>query len=144
MMSPQDDELPGRLTSSEVDEAWAAVMDRASDMLPMLKSCDLGMTISRAATSLGMKSSQELRRLLVARRLPPYKELRNWCYVVQLTDYVHAEDASLCGWVLRRGSSTSTYYELVSETTGRTWSQVRGRGDRWVRALALQAWTRWL
>lgn len=59
-----EQELAIEMTSEAVNRAWASVMDRGRDLLPLFDGCDLGLTITVAAHALG------LRALLVTTRRP--------------------------------------------------------------------------
>lgn len=118
---------------------WTATMERGRDILPLFEDCRLGLLVSDAARSLGLRDRDDLHKMLANRRLPPFKSFRNWCYVVWLADHF-ANGNALADWALRRGDAPSAYYELVRQTTGRTWTEVKANGAKWVRAMALSVW----
>lgn len=70
------------LSSADIGRAWNDTMRRSGDLLRLFDPCDLGLLITRIALALGLKDKNELQRLLRFRRLPPFKLLRNWYYVI--------------------------------------------------------------
>ena len=123
-----------------VTQQWEWVMERGRDLVPLFDKCKMGLTITVVARAMGLRDKSALKHLLVARRLPPFKLFRNWCYVVQLVDRFSSTRETLGGWVEHRGLATSTYYDLINRSTARTWKEVQANGSVWARAKALEAW----
>jgi hypothetical protein len=110
--------------------------------LPSLwASVDLTLSSRRAAAALGVRNSDALRDWLRERRLPPYRTLRDWFYVVRLVEL--AEYGSLAQWALRDARDPATYYHFVERVTGMTWGTVRRGGVRSIRGRALDVWRPW-
>lgn len=126
--------------------AWELVMDRYRDLVTLFQGCQLGLLISGASRTLGLQDKAALRRVLENRRLPPFRSLRDWCYVVHLLDQfsrAYADDTLGC-WALRRGEDPRAYYRLVKRTTGHHWKEVQSMGGAWARATALSVWAPYL
>lgn len=126
-------------TFDDASDEWTETMERGREILPLFEDCRLGLLVSDAARSLGLRDRDDLHKMLANRRLPPFKSFRNWYYVVWLADHF-ANGNALADWALRRGESPSAYYELVKQTTGRTWTEVKANGATWVRTMALGVW----
>jgi hypothetical protein len=118
---------------------WAAVLDRASEILPCFADLRLDMRATVVATILGLERSDQLGRWLRRHKLPPFRLLRNWIYIVRLAEQ-NAEGISLSGWALAQGRYPSMYYRLVVETTGLPWHIIRTLAPQDVVGLALRAW----
>lgn len=127
--------------SSREDAEWAAVIADCAPLLPLWASVDLTLSSRRAAHALGLGDSDALRDWLRQRRLPPYQSLRNWYYMVRLVEL--AEQGSLARWALSDERDPATYYRFVEREAGMSWSSVRRRGVRFVRARALAVWSPW-
>ncbi len=126
---------------SVVRSHWDAVMCRCGEVLPLFQECRLSLRSPQAATKLGLTGREQLQKLLVNRRLPPFQLLRNWVYVVVLLDrFTEREKEVLSSWALRRGEDPRIYYRLVQQTAGHRWSQTRCLGSEWARATALTVW----
>lgn len=119
---------------------WNEVMQRCPDLLPLFADVRLRVHDASAARILGLTKSNELRRQLLARRLPPFLVLRDWCLVVQLADRFGVDEGSLGHWAMRRGEYASVYYSFIKRVTGMLWSELRKRGPVWARRRALQMW----
>ncbi|MBL0169221.1 MAG: hypothetical protein IPP90_00645 [Gemmatimonadaceae bacterium] len=126
-------------TVARATSIWSATLSKCPEVTSLFEECHLSLRVSQAAALLGLPNKTALRRLLVAHRLPPFQSLRNWCYVVHLTERFENEGA-LSAWALRRGGDPASYYKLVRETTGHSWSEVKESGPEWVRRMALQVW----
>ncbi len=131
------EEPPATLTPAT--SAWPSIVARCAEVTNLFEGCHLSLRVSHAATILGLPNKRELQRKLMAHRLPPFQSLRNWCYVVQLTDWF-ANEGALSAWALRRGDDPSSYYKLVRETTGHAWKEVKENGSEWIRQMALYVW----
>lgn len=118
----------------------SAVLARWSELTDLFEGCHLSLRISRAASLVGLRSKEALRRELAFRRLPPFQLLRDWCYTVRLAERF-AVDEALAEWALRRGDDPASYYKLVRKTTGHSWSDVRAKGPQWASTMARLVWT---
>ena len=126
-------------TLTPATSAWLSIVARCTEVTHLFEGCHLSLRVSHAANMLGLPNKQALQQMLLARRLPPFQRLRNWYYVVHLTERF-AKEGALSTWALRRGDDPSGYYKLVRVTTGHTWNQVRARGPEWARTMALHVW----
>ena len=126
-------------TLTPATSAWLSIVARCTEVTHLFEGCHLSLRVSHAANMLGLPNKQALQQMLLARRLPPFQRLRNWYYVVHLTERF-AKEGALSRWALRRGDDPSGYYKLVRVTTGHTWNQVRARGPEWARTMALHVW----
>ena len=139
-----DDVERPRLTPLVSQEAeWEAVMTRCGALLPPFAEVRLNVNAKGVADALGLRNADALRKLLVARRLPPFRMLRDWCYVVQLADRF-ADKRSIASWAMRRGEYPTVYYRFVRAVTGQPWRVVLARGPAWAKGSALHVWSPYL
>ena len=127
-----------RLTGS-----WKEVTGRMGGLTLALDQLQLGFDARSAAQELMLEDTRDLARWLRARRLPPYMLLRNWYYVALLSERF-STDRSLSSFALHRNQYPSVYYRFVDRVCGRSWSEVRYLGPRWVQATALGQWAPWI
>ena len=122
---------------------WDRVVQASGDLWPFLTECRLGLSRKAAARLLGFPSGDALDRDLQDRMLPSFPLLRNWSYVVLLTE-ADVAGRSLWRFVLRQNGDPSMYYRFIRKTTGHTWQDVKSRGPGWTRSEACRMWSPYL
>ena len=128
------------------ESEWSSIQQRLGPLQPILELLNLRLTATGAARSIGLQSPSELRRWLTERRLPPFRLLRDWYYLVRMVERFAPPgdgppvDVSLSSWALREGKSPSVYYMFVLRVAERPWSILRGSGSRAVKERALRMW----
>jgi len=127
--------------SSDADTEWSMVMAACGPLPSLWASVDLTLSCRRAADALGVRNSDALRDWMRVRRLPPYRTLRDWYFVVRLVEL--AEGGSLARWALMDARDPATYYRFVERVTGMTWGTIRRTGVGSVRVRALDVWRPW-
>lgn len=121
-------------------EPWAAIQSRWPELFDHFRECDLGLRAALLAPILGLESPHALETELRMRRLPPFRLLRNWCYLVRLLEEnEHGETISALA--LTRGRDPAMYYRFVRRTSGLLWTESQDRGSDWARATALKVWS---
>lgn len=65
---------------------WNDVMRRGADVVPHFADVRLQVTAGMVAVSMGLTGAGVLRKLLRERRLSPFREFRNWIYVLRLVE----------------------------------------------------------
>lgn len=121
-----------------VEVEWAKLEERIAPLHPLLNAMTLGISARRAAEFLSLSGGAELRRWLIARRLPPWGVLRDWYIVVRLLQHCERSE-TLSRFATNRIESSSVYYTFVQRVTGTAWSELLDRGirDAKVRALSI-------
>ncbi len=127
----------------DIDRAWAEVMQRCADLLPFFVETRLDLSATRVAIQMGVRRAQGLERMLRTRRLPPFRSLRNWIYIVQLVQR-HESGESVAHWAMQQGEYPTPYYRMVTKESGLLWSDVVGRGSAWCKAEGLRRWRPYL
>lgn len=125
--------------TADAEIEWQSVMARCHDLLPYFAELQLNVTATRVACSLGIARADALRALLIGRRLPPFRVMRDWYYIVRLVERFGGGQ-SIADWALRRGDSPSVYYRLVRQVTGQPWRVVAARGPGDAKVHALRFW----
>lgn len=118
---------------------WETVLSRCGALIPLLMEVHLHLTAPKAALAIGLRDAKALRTELRRRRLPPFQDLRDWIYVVQLLER-HANGEPIARFAMRRGSYPHQYYRLVGRVTGLSWARVSELGVHWARQRALTIW----
>lgn len=122
---------------------WERVMARAGPLRAVLEECRLGLTGPMAASRLGVAACQ-LHHYLRCGRVPPFRLLRDWAYVVILVGRAEVPSWSLHVHAIRAGSEPGVYYRFFRRTTGRTWCELRAEGRIAVMRRAVGAWAPYL
>ena len=130
MTTPADDTIEAR---------WVACLARFAELLPFFASLRLKVSETQVALAMGLPNADALRRLLIKRGLPPFRLLRDWYYVVVMTERAEARSA-VAKWSMRDGSYPDAYYRLAQRLTGVRWGVTVKRGSRWAKERALAAW----
>lgn len=122
---------------------WRSTIARCADFTGMLDRLDLGLRPGLLAHGLGMPSASALHKLLRSRRLPPFRLLRDWYYVVAMTERFSGQD-TVSQFALAQRKNPSEYYRLVVRVTGQSWGCVSTHGATWAKRHALRQWEIWL
>jgi len=125
------------------DARWNLVLERIGDLRPLFDEVRLSLRQTQVAHLLALPNIDALRRVLRARRLPDFRLLRDWYYVVRMVERSYEDDA-LGHWAMYRGDCANVYYRFVERVTGLKWRVVRDHGVQWVRARALVIWAPFL
>lgn len=130
-----------RLTERDMnDEQWnARTLCRWPQLFALLDSLDLRLSPRRCATLLGLKSKAELERELRIRRLPRFRLLRDWWYLLRIHE--RAQRSSLARLAASRGDYPFVLYRFVERTAGKGWREVSLLERDALREAALRAWT---
>jgi hypothetical protein len=112
-----------------VDAAWTDLEERIGPLRPLLDTMTLGISARHAAQYLSLRDSADLRRWLIARRLPPWVILRDWYIVVRLLAH-NADVETLSKMATTRIASSSVHYTFVKRVTGAGWTEMKQRGLR--------------
>ena len=122
---------------------WRSTIARCADFTRTLDRLDLGLRPGILAHALGMPAASALHKLLRSRRLPPFRLLRNWYYVVAMTERF-SEQETVSQFALAKGKSPSEYYRLIVRVTGHSWGCVSAHGATWAKRHALSQWAIWV
>ena len=117
---------------------WATAVGPIAELRELFASVALSICASDAAARVGLRDAAALGAWLVARRMPPFRVLRDWYYVVRLVELSHTD--SLCRWALSGGNAPEVSCRFVERVTGESWSTVRARGVAFARQRALDVW----
>jgi len=90
------------------------------------------------ARELGLQNRFRLARLLRREGLPPLHRLAGWATVLSWVVQAERDGVSLCWMAFRSCRHPSACYRLVREVTGRSWTDVKARGSRWLQREFLQ------
>ena len=119
-----------------LDLRWEKTVGQFADLAALFADIRLSLSQTQAAAALGLPNADALRRLLLKRRLPPYRLLRDWYYVSLMVERAMANDRP-GHWAMHRGDFANVYYRFVEKLTGLRWKVVLRYGLRWVQARAL-------
>lgn len=125
-----------------IEKEWMATRERFATFLPQLDKLDLSVTSSVIARAIGLANSKSLTIVLRTLRLPPFRTLRDWYYVVRMTEQF-ATTASLSSFALSRSKNPSEYYRLVRRVSGQPWNSIKVLGTCWAKEQALIHWSPW-
>ena len=130
----------GESHDGAIDAAWTDLEERIGPLRPLLDTMTLGISARRAAQFLSLRNSADLRRWLIARRLPPWAILRDWYIVVRLLAH-NDEVGTLSKLATTRIASSSVYYTFVKRVTGAGWTEMKQRGLRDAKRRALSIYS---
>lgn len=122
-----------------IDAEWTEMENRWPALWEQLSTVNLRICATSIALALGLVRADKLGRELRARRLPPFRLLRNWKFVVELAQ-LHEDGVPISRWAMSEGSYPHMYYRLVEETTGMKWGEVRRLGVSTMKVAALNSW----
>lgn len=124
----------------DVDARWEAKLRQLAPLLSAFDELRLGFNESDAARTLGVRDVRALRAWLAQQRLPPYRQLRDWYYIVQFVTRFGGEN-SMTAWALRRGDPPRAYSRFVRQVTGRSWNELKRFSPKSVQKYVLALWT---
>jgi len=123
-----------------IKQQWAEFVPRFGELHQLFENTQLGITAEHAMAHLRLADSLAIKKWLEARRLPPFKLLRNWYYLVAMLERAEAGDA-IAAWALRQGKNPSVYYRFVLSLGGGTWEQWLARGSPDAKRRVLLLWS---
>ena len=124
---------------ADISAQWDATLALCGDLLPYLAELRLSVSATQVATAMRLPNADALRRLLLKRRLPPFRVLRDWYYLVRMLERAERGEA-LGAWSMQRGDYADVYYRFVARLTGQRWGKLVQRGSAWAKAGAVAAW----
>lgn len=117
-----------------MSEYWQEIRGRWPDLFVLFDEVDLRLGPSQAAERLGLESAGKLHRELRQRRLPPFGELRDWHYVLQL--HKMAARDPLARVAFNRDTYPSVLYRFVRRVTRWEWRAIARLSHAELAALA--------
>lgn len=123
----------------DAEDEWTVFLERAGPMLVLMEDPSLGLNETSAAHRLGVYDRLGLAAWLQSRRLPSFRLLRNWYYVVRFVE-MHNEGMSLGSFSLNRADAPSVLYRFVKCSTRLTWQEMRTIPVEQLKRHALQIW----
>jgi hypothetical protein len=127
------------ISDAEVEAVWAYVHRTCPKLLELFESLDLRLSADRCAAALHLRSGATLERWLQERRLPRYRNLRNWYYLSLIR--VRAESkGSLAAFAKDRGDNASVLYRIVERIGGVSWTSIAQLNDAQLRRRCVEVW----
>lgn len=124
---------------TDIDAEWHAMRERWEELFSLLDTVNLRLSARSCAKQLGLRSDDALERELRHRGLPRYRDLRDWFYVVKLSESC-GENHPLATFAFNRGDYPSVLYRFVFRVTGETWRRLSMSGAQALRQRAMIHW----
>lgn len=126
--------------AANIQRWWSEYVARFSELHSLFADLRLNVTAKRAAAFLGLADSRALEHWLRKRRLPPFRILRDWYYLVLMLERDGGGDA-IAHWTLHDGTNPSVYYNFARKVSQSTWTSVKSAGILSAKEKAMQIWT---